>query len=254
MAAPVTRFFTRCLLAIQVWVFATAAQAADFTVLCSQALRAALAELAPTFERATGDRLLVTYGTSHTLKALIEGGMPFDVAITTPVVVVALVQQGRIADGSAVTIARTGMGVAVGKGVTRPDIGSAEALKRTLVAARSVAYVTYGASGSAFIATLRRLGIEGEVKARGKAMSKGRAGEAVARGEADLAVQFLPELIAVPGVDLIGPFPPEMQSYVVLVGGISTDAAHGEPARTFLAFLRSPAAAAVIRARGLEPG
>lgn len=243
-----------CLLAVTVWGFPNAVWAADITVLSSQSLRTALVELAPRFERASGDRLIITYDTAHNLKVMVEGGQPFDVAILTPALTVALVQQGRVADGSAVTIARTGVGVAVRKGAPRPDIGSAEALKQTLIKANSVAYSTSGASRSVFIATLRRFGIEDEVKTKGKAVPQGLTGELVVRGEADLAVQLMPELMAVPGVDVIGPFPQDVQSYVVLAGGISAGTADRERAKAFLAFLKAPAAAAVIRAKGLDPG
>lgn len=241
------------LLAVSFWGFATTVQAADIAVLCSQSLRTALAELAPNFERAAGDRLMVTYDTSHNLKAMIEGGTRFDVVILTPALIDALVQQGRVAENTVVTIARTGVAVAVAKGAARPDIKSAEVLKRVLVEARSVAYSTSGASGSVFIAALRKLGIEDEVRARGKAVSKGLTGELVARGEADLAVQLMPELMAVPGVDVVGPFPSDMQSYVVLSGGISTAATHEDRVKTLLMFLKAPAAAAVILTKGLEP-
>ena len=253
MVGIAMRLSALCLLAVPVWGFSGAVRAADITVLCTQSLKTALVELAPHFERANGDRLLVTYDTSHNLKVMVEGGTPFDVVVLTPALVVALVQQGRVAEGSAVTIARTGVGVAVRKGAPRPDIGSAEALKRTLVEASSVAYSTSGASRSVFVAALRQLGIEDEVKARGKAVPKGLTGEVVARGEADLAVQLMPELMAVPGVDVIGPFPPDVQSYVVLAGGISADTAQRERVKAFLAFLKSPAATAVIRAKGLDP-
>lgn len=242
------------LLAVTVWGFPNAVWAADITVLCSQSLRTALVELAPRFERASGDRLLVIYDTAHNLKVMAEVGKPFDVAVLTPALVVDLVQQGRVADGGAMTIARTGVGVAVRKGAPRPDIGSAEALKQALLEANSVAYSTSGASRSVFIAALRRFGIEEEVKARGKAVPTGLTGELVVRGEADLAVQLMPELMAVPGVDVIGPFPPDVQSYVVLAGGISTGTADSERAKAFLAFLKTPAAAAVIRAKGFDPG
>lgn len=254
MGAIAPRLRMLCLLAGSGWCFATTVQAADIAVLCSQALRTAFVELTPHFERAFGDRIIVTYDTSHNLKARVEGGTPFDVVILTPALLVALVQQGRVAEGTAVTIARTGVGVAVGKGAARPDIGSAEALRRTLVGARSVAYSTSGASLAVFITALRQLGIENEVMARGMAVAKGLTGEVVARGEADLAVQLMPELMAVPGVDVVGPFPPVVQSYVVLTGGISTDTAYGERAKAFLAYLKTPAAAAVLRAKGLEPG
>lgn len=247
------RLRTLCLIAISVWGIATDTQAAELTVLCSQGLKTALDELIPQFERAGGDHLIVTYDTSAILKAQVDGGKPFDVVVVTPPLITALIQEGKVADGTATTIARTGVGLAVKKGAARPDIGSAEALKRTLTSAGSVAYSTSGASGAVFAAALQKLGIADAVKARGKAIPNGLTGDVVARGEADLAVQLMPELMAVSGVEVVGPFPPEVQSFVVLTAGISATA---DKARTeaFLAFLKAPAAAAVIRAKGLEPG
>jgi molybdate transport system substrate-binding protein len=242
-----------CLLAISVWSLATNAHAADVTVLCSQALKTALDELIPHFERASGNRLVATYDTSAILKAQIETGKPFDVVVLTPPLILALIQQGKVVDGSATTLARTGVGLAVRKGAARPDIGSAEALKQALTRAESVAYSTSGASGAVFAAALQKLGVADAVKARGRAIPNGLTGDVVARGEADLAVQLMPELMAVSGVDVVGPFPPELQSSVVLTGGISATADKAR-AEAFLAFLRSPAAAAIMRARGLEPG
>lgn len=247
------RPWTLCLLAIFACNLATSVHAADITVLCSQGLKTALDELRPQFERASGDRLIVIYDTSAILKAQIEAGKAFDVAVLTPPLITALVQQGRVADGTATTLARTGVGVAVRKGAARPDIGSAEALKRALTGAGSVAYSTSGASGAVFTAALQKLGIAEAVKARGKAIPNGLTGDVVARGEADLAVQLMPELLSVSGVDVVGPFPAELQSFVVLTGGISTMADRAR-AEAVLAFLRSPAAAAIIRGKGLEPG
>lgn len=244
---------TLCLLAISAWCFASDARAADIIVLCSQALKTSLDELRPQFERVSGDRLIVSYDTSAILKSQIEAGKSFDIAVLTPPLITALTQQGRVVDGTATTLARTGVGVAVKKGAMRPDISSAEALKQALSSAGSVAYSTSGASGAVFTAALQKLGIAEAVKARGKAIPNGLTGDVVARGEADLAVQLMPELMSVSGVDVVGPFPAELQSFVVLTGGISTTADRAR-AEAVLAFLRSPDAAAIIRGKGLEPG
>lgn len=253
MAGLAGRLRTLNLLAISIWGIATSVHAADVTVLCSQGLKTALDELIPQFERASGDHLIVTYDTSAILKGQVDAGKPFTVVVLTPPLIAALIQQGKVVDGTATTLARTGVGLAVKKGAARPDIGSAEALKRALTGAGSVAYSTSGASGAVFAAALQKLGIADAVKARGKAIPNGLTGDVVARGEADLAVQLMPELMSVAGVDVVGPFPAEVQSFVVLTGGISVTADKAR-AEAFLAFLRAPAAAAVIRAKGLEPG
>jgi molybdate transport system substrate-binding protein len=223
------------------------AWAADITVLCSQGLRAVVEELAPQFEARTGNHLVVTYDTSAVLKSQIEAGKPFDVVVLTPPLMTALVQQGRVAGRSATMLARTGIGLAVKKGAPRPDISSPEALKHTLTSAGSVAYSASGESGRMFSSALQKLGITDAVTAKAKAVANGRAGDVVARGDADLAVQSMPELMSVSGVDVVGPFPADLQSYAVLAGGISTAATDKARAEAFLTFFEQPFATAVIR-------
>jgi molybdate transport system substrate-binding protein len=242
-----------CLLAVATCFSPGAAWAADIAVLCSQGLKTVVEDLAPEFEAQTGDHLVVAYDTSALLKAQIEAGKPFDVVVLTPPLITALIQQGRVADGSATTLARTGIGLAVRKGAAHPDIATAEALKHALTSAGSVAYSTSGVSGSMFLAALQKLGVADAVKAKAKAVPNGLTGDVIARGEADLAVQLMPELMSVSGVDVVGPFPADLQSYVVLTGGVSASATDKTRGEAFLAFLKKPPAAAVIRQKGLEP-
>ena len=254
MFGLVKRYRTACLLALAAWTVGGAARAADVTVLCSAGLKSVVEQLAPEFEARTGDHLVVTYDTSVLLKAQVEAGRPFDVVVLTPPLIGALIQQGKVADGSAVPLARTGIGLAVKAGAPRPDIASVDALRRTLTGAGSVVYSTTGVSGSLFSAALQTLGIADAVKARARTIANGFTGDVVARGEADLAVQLMPELMSVPGVDVVGPFPAELQAYVVLTAGLSAAAAADKAgAEAFLSFLKAPSAAAVIRAKGLEP-
>ena len=196
---------------------------------------------------------VLTADTSALLKSQIEAGKPFDIVVLTPPLITTLIQQGKVADGSATTLARTGIGLAVKKGAARPDITTAEALKHALTSAGAVAYSTSGVSGSMFSAALQKLGIAEEVKAKAKAVPNGLTGDVVVRGEADLAVQLMPELMSVSGVDVVGPFPADLQSYVVLTGGLSASATDKARAEAFLAFLKNPSAATVIRQKGLEP-
>ena len=254
MLHAVKRLRSVCLLAAATCLTPGAAWAADIAVLCSQGLKTVVEDLAPRFEAQTGDHLVVTYDTSALLKSQIEAGKPFDVAVLTPPLITALIQQGRVAEGSDTALARTGIGLAVKKGAARPDIRSPEALKHALTSAGSVAYSTSGVSGSMFSAALQKLGVADEVKAKAKAVPNGLTGDVVARGEADLAVQLMPELMSVSGVDVVGPFPADLQSYVVLTGGLSSSATDKARAEAFLAFLKKPSAAAVIRQKGLEPG
>jgi molybdate transport system substrate-binding protein len=231
-----------------------AAQAAEITVLCSTGMQAALVALTPEYERTSGDRLRVTYQSSAPLKTAIDEGRAFDVAILTPGMIADLTKSGKVVEGSAATIARAGIGVAVRKGEPRPDITTEAAFKASFLAAASVASSIAGQSRVGLLAALDRLGITAEVNAKTKLIQTGSTGEAVARGEAALAVQLIPELQSVSGLDIVGPFPAGLQSYVVLTGGIARAAGDPARARALLTFLTSPDRAAVIKGTGMEPG
>ena len=171
-----------------------------------------------------------------------------------------LVQQGKIARDSTLTLARVGLGVAVRAGSAKPDIASVEAFKRALLAARSIVYTdpaVLGAGAINFAQVLDRLGIANEIKA--KSILNARAAttpnaEIVARGEAELGIQLISEIVSVPGAELLGPLPAELQAMNVISAGIVTTASEPDAARVLLKFLTSPAAAAVIKATGMEPG
>lgn len=233
---------------------ANTAHAAELRVMCSNGLRAVLDELRPGYERSSGDSLTVSYGAAAVLKQRIDGGAAFDVAVLTPPLIADLVRQGRIAADSTKTIARAGLGIAVRRGAPRPDIGTVDAFRRTMLAANSIIYSAAGASGVAFLQTIDRLGIGAEVRARARANDSGANGEIVARGEAEIAVQLIPELLAVAGVDVVGPFPAEIQSFVVLAAGVASPTAQRDRAQALVTFLTSAEALAVIRAKGMEPG
>jgi molybdate transport system substrate-binding protein len=142
----------------------------------------------------------------------------------------------------------------VKKGAPRPDISSVDAFKRALLNAKSIAYTTAGQSGLQFAKVIEDLGIADQVKAKGKTVPGGSAGELIVKGEADMAVQLIPELMAVRGIRVVGPFPKEIQSYVVLTAGISANAKDKAAAQALIKFLIAPSAAPVIKAKGMEPG
>ena len=231
-----------------------AARAAEITVLSSTGVKTALEELAPQFEKTTGNKLNITFNASNLLKNDVDVGKSFDVIILTPSLINELIKQGKVADGSAVNVARAGIGVAVKKGAPRPDISSVDAFKRALLNAKSIAYTTAGQSGLQFAKVIEDLGIADQVKAKGKTVPGGSAGELIVKGEADMAVQLIPELMAVRGIRVVGPFPKEIQSYVVLTAGISANAKDKAAAQALIKFLIAPSAAPVIKAKGMEPG
>jgi molybdate transport system substrate-binding protein len=232
----------------------TAARAADITVLSSNGLKAAVVELVPQFEKETGHKLVFTWGASNLLVKQIEGGEAFDVVIVTPALIKNLVKQGKVVDGSAVDLARVGVGVAVKQGAPKPDIHTVDAFKQTLLNAKAVAYTTAGQSGQHFIGVLEKLGIAEQVKAKAKTTPGGAVAEFVAKGEADIAIQLIPELASVPGVEVVGPLPAEIQTYIVLTGGIGTNAKDKVGAQALIKYLKTPAAISVIKAKGMEPG
>ena len=224
-----------------------AARADEITVLASNGVKAAVVELTPQFEKETGHRLAFTWGASNLLFKQIEGGTAFDVVIVSPALIKNLVQHGKVVEGSAVDLARVGLGVAVKQGAPKPDISTVDAFKRTLLNAKAIAYTSSGLSGQQFIRIADKLGIREEVRAKSKTIPQGAAAEFVVKGEADTAIHSIPELASVPGVEIVGPFPPELQTYIVLTGAVSTNAKDKAAAQAFIKYLTTPAAISIIK-------
>jgi molybdate transport system substrate-binding protein len=222
-------------------------------LLATNSWRSVLAELVPAFQDASGLPVAIDYDPAKVMLERIRNGETGDAAILGTSAMDELVKLGRIAAGSCIVLARCGVGVAVRTGSARPDIRSVEALKRTLLAARSVAHTSAGASGMHFALLMERLGIAGEIRARARTQPGGLVGELVARGEAEIAVQQIPELKAVPGIELVGPLPAEVQLVTESAAGVFADARQAGAARELIEFLRTPDAARVMEARGLEP-
>jgi molybdate transport system substrate-binding protein len=226
---------------------------AAIKVLSTHALQDVLGELGPVFERASGAKLTIDYDPANALKRRIDEGAVFDVAIVTRAVIDALGGQGKVVRDSCIDISRSGLGVAVRKGAARPDIATVDAFKRAMLAAGSVVRSKEGTSGLYFEMLLTRLGI-GEAM-RGKIVlgGSGRIAEMVARGEAELAVQQIPELLPVVGVDFAGPLPDELQLYTVFSAGMSAECKLRHVAKAFVDSLTTPAAATLFKLKGLEP-
>jgi molybdate transport system substrate-binding protein len=219
----------------------------------SNSTRGVLAELLPQFERASGTRVAVSYDPALVMLKRISDGETADLAILGQAAIDTLAAKGKIAPDSRRTLARCGVGLGVRAGASKPDISSVEALKGALLAAKSICHTTRGASGIHFSRVIELLGIAEEVKAKAVSNEGGLIGELVVRGEAELAVQQIPELMAVPGLELVGPLPQELQSISVVTAGIFADSLQSAAARALLEFLATPASARVFRAKGLEP-
>jgi molybdate transport system substrate-binding protein len=212
-----------------------------------------MAERVPQFERANDCKIAISYDPAKVMLARIQKGETADLAILGSGAIDELVKQGKISAGSRRVLARCRVGVAVLAGKPRPDISSVEAFKRTLLGAKSVAYTQEGASGMHFAGLIERLGIAEQVKAKAVRQPGGLIGELVAAGKAEIAIQQIPELMAVAGIELVGPLPAEIQLVTVSSAGIFAGTKQAEAAQSFIQFLVTPAAARVMKAKGLEP-
>lgn len=238
--------------AVALAVAAGAACAADLKVFSTIALSDSWPELKPRFE-ARGHNLELVLQTSGALGKRIEGGETADVIVSTTSGVDSLVQGGKAVAGSSKALAGSAIGVAVLKGAPRPDISTPEAFKATLLAAKSVAYsdpAGGGASGAYFAKLLERLGIATQVNAKAKLGRGVPNAEALLKGEADLAIQQIPELMAVSGVDIVGPFPGDLNNVTAFSAAVLAGSRDPGAARALVEFLVAPETAALLKAKG----
>jgi len=231
---------------------ANAARAAEIAVLATTSLRQALEKLGPQFERASGHKLNYQLGTSAPLKRQIDDGAPFDLAILVPASLDALIKEGKVQPETRVDVARSAIGVAVKAGAPKPETDSAEALTRTLLAAKSISYSGEGASGKYFTGLLERLGIAAEVTPKLRPLPSGEAVAPVAKGEVEMAVITLANILGVPGVEIAGLLPRDMQHYTVYTAGVATTSRNAEAAKALIALLMAPDTTPAIEAAGME--
>ena len=225
-------------------------EAAEIKVLSTVGMQPATVELFKSFEAATGHKILVTYGLAAALRTSVLEGASADVLVLTSATVDDLVKGGKVVAATKTDVARSGVGVGIKAGAPKPDIGTPEALKRTLVAAKSIGYSREGASGVAFARAVERLGLAEQVAAKYKDTGT-KAGEMVAAGEIELAAAQIPELMAVPGVEVIGPLPAELQTTTIFAVGLATEAKDPAAGRALIEFLAGPQASPVYKAKGL---
>lgn len=229
-------------------------QAAELNVLAGGGIAGPMRELGAQFERSSGHKLAFRFGTTPELIRLATSGGAFDVGVVPVDVFRDADARARFAAGPTIDIARVGLGVAVRSGASKPDIATSDALKHTLLKAQSIATIPASATGTQLLKVFERLGINEEMKARIKPQPAPAAlVQAVVSGEAELGV-FLTNVLTAPGLDLVGPFPPEVQQYVVFASAVATDSKEAEAAKAFISFLQTPTAAAVIKSMGMAPG
>jgi molybdate transport system substrate-binding protein len=232
----------------------------EIKVLSTTAMKTSLDELTPEFERATGNKLAFSFEPSARIAKMVADGEQHDVAIVTDQGHDDLTRQGKLVPGIRADIAKSAMALAVQKGAARPDISSAEKFKAALLAAKSLGMsnpVGGGQSGANLVKIFDKLGIAEAMKAKcvyGPGGPAGLIGNFLLRKEVEIGIQQLPELMAVPGIDIVGPLPPEIQAVTVFSAGLAANAKNVEGANALIHFLSTPRAAAVMKAKGMEAG
>ena len=237
---------------------AASARAEEVRVMTSGAFTEPFLKLVPAFERTTKSKVITSFGASmggapDSIPSRLSRGEPVDVVILAAEALDNLIKQGQVIPGSRVDLVRSIIGMAVRKGAPKPDISTVDALKRTLLQAKSIAY-SASASGT-YLSTemFQRLGIADQVKAKSKRIESERVGDVVARGDAEIGFQQISELLPIPGIDYVGPLPADVQRVTVFSAGIATKAREPEAARALVKFLASPDATSEIKKAGLEP-
>jgi molybdate transport system substrate-binding protein len=230
--------------------------AAEIKVLTGGAFKQVVLALVPAFEKETGHKVVVDNDTAGALKKRIEGGEAFDVAVITPVVVDDLTGKGKLAAGSRVDLARVGVGVMVKQGAPKPDIATVEAFKQTLLSAKTVAYIdpaSGGSSGAYLEKLFAQLGIADQIRAKAKLKRGGYVADLIVSGEAELGLHQISEIVPVKAVTLVGPLPKEIQNFTTYAAGLSPVTKNKDAAAAFIKALSGPAAAAVLKEKGMEP-
>ncbi len=235
----------------------TLASVAEIKVFSTIGVQAALEDLAPKFEKASGYKLNITWGTAAILVKKIQAGDGADLLVLTKQGLDELIKQNKVAPGSDVSFASSGMAIVVKHGAPKPDISTPDAYKQTLLKAKSIAYsnpASGGASGVFFAKSLERMGIVDQMTAKTHhPPPSGNSANLVVSGEAELAIQQEPEVMSVAGVDVIGPPPGDLNNVTTYAAGVTPDSKDPNGAKALIKFLKTPEAAEVFKARGLKP-
>ena len=225
----------------------------EIALFTSNSMRAVLDELLPQYERATGNTVRVSYDPGKIMRQRIDAGETADVGILGRAMLDELAEQGKIVPESRRALARCGVGVGVLAGKPRPDVSTLDAFKRALLDAKSIAFTVSGASGIHFSSVIEKLGIAEAIRAKAVRQPGGLVGELLVAGGAELAIQQIPELMAVPGVEVVGPLPREVQATSTSGVGVFTSSRNKAAAQALADLLATPESAKVFRAKGHEP-
>jgi molybdate transport system substrate-binding protein len=235
------------------FILAGSANAAELKIFGSRVTKMVIADIGPQFEQATGFKPVVVTDVAAVMKRRIESGEPFDLAVLVDFQADDLIKAGKLMAATRADIMRAGIGVAVRKGAPKPDISTVEAFKNTLLAAKSLTYLREGASTRHLDRVFDRLGIAQALKSKTTQPMTESVSEMVAAGDAEIGIIVTPNILSVPGAELVGPLPPELQSYVVFTAAVSPQSPNQQAAVELIRLLKSPAVGAVIRTKGMEP-
>ena len=225
-------------------------------MLTAGAVKQVVLALAPNYERQTGNKVVIDNGTTGQLKARINGGEAFDVVVITPAVVDEFIKSGKVAAGSEAKLAGVGIGVVVKEGAPKPDISTVEAFKQALLKAKTVAYIDPASGGSSGIyidKLLEKLGIADQIRPKARLKKGGHVADLIVRGEAELGIHQISEIVPVKGAALVGPLPPEIQNTTIYAAGMSAATKDKDAAKELIEYLSGPYAAAVLKSKGMDP-
>ena len=231
------------------------ASAAEVKLLSASALHPAIDALIPDFEKSSGHKVTVAYGTAGAVAEQLLKGEAADLVVSSVPTIDRLQAQGKVAGGDRGIVAKVGVGAFVRKGSVKPDISSADAFKRAMLAAKSIAYpdpAGGGASGIYVASLLEKMGIATEMKPKTKLSTLGTLYASVASGEIEIGFNQVSEILAQPAVELVGPLPPAIQNYTQFAPGIVTGSSQVDAAKALITFLYSPVAKSVLKAKGFE--
>lgn len=250
-------YVTAALLSLSLLASSGLARASEIKVMASVALKSTLDDLAAKFESTGGGKVTMVYGLAAQLKQRVADGEADDVAVLIRSMMEDLLKQGKLAAGSLTDVGGTPVAIAIRAGAPKPDIGTVEALKHTLIAAKSISYsdpAKGGASGVYFAKVVDQLGLTDELKAKTILVPGAQAPELVAKGEAELGVAQGSEIVPVAGAEILGPLPDKFGSVTLFTAGIAAASKEPDTAKAFIKFITGPDAAPILKAKGFAPG
>ena len=227
---------------------------AELKIFGSRVTKMMVDDIGPQFERTTGHRLVVVTDVAAVMKRRIESGEPFDLAVLVNFQTDEMIKQGKLVGDTRADLMKAGIGVAVKRGAPTPDIRTVESFKQTLLAAKSITYLKEGASTIHLDRLFGQMGIADALRDKTVKPTTESVSEMVADGSVELGIIVIPNILSVPGAQLVGPIPEEVQSYIVFTAAVGTNSANKQAARDLITFLKSPVAIPAIKAKGMSPG